>query len=66
MVTLKSGHSGIGQPFLYLMLSQNIPRFLTLMQLLSFLKWLKWDAKPQRWPQWDRPDIHQINMFTVG
>ena len=48
MLSLKSVHSGIGQPFLALVCAQWDR------QLFSFVKWPQWDAQPQKCAQWDR------------
>ena len=48
MISLKSVHSGIGQPFLALVCPQWD------WQLFSFVKWPQWDAQPQKCAQWDR------------
>ena len=48
MLSLKSVHSGIGQPFLALVCAQWDRR------LFSFVKWSEWDAQPENCAQWDR------------
>ena len=54
MLSLKSVHSGIGQPFIALVCAQWDRR------LFSFVKWPQWDAQPQKCAQWDRSALFGV------
>ena len=60
MLSLKSVHSGIGQPFLALVCAQWDR------QLLLLVKWPQWDAQPEKCAQWDRSALPRPCVCTVG
>ena len=60
MLSLKSVHSGIGQPFLALVCAQWDRH------LLLLVKWPQWDAQPEKCAQWDRSALPRPCVSTVG
>ena len=60
MLSLKSVHSGIDQPFLVLVCAQWDR------QLFLLVKRPQWDAQPEKCAQWDRSALPPPCVCTVG